>query len=125
MRKTEKQTFLDEIRKDFLSGLSSYDIRNKIKYRKYESMEEYQASDKTYIECMNEAYHTCKIENEGERQRQRELMYSRFLELYREAKERHDHNGACKVLDSMSKLLGLNDADKIEVTNTVYTIKMV
>lgn len=62
-----------------------------------------------------EAYDSCAIENKEEREEQKSLMYERYLFLYRTAVENKETNVAKGILDSISKLLGLNEADKLEI----------
>lgn len=82
-------------------------------------------STNTLSNYICEAYDDCQIENDGEAQAQRELMYERFLNLYKEARDRHDLANARQILDSLSKLLGLNEADKIKVETENITVKLV
>ena len=77
-----------------------------------------------------ECFHVFRFESNSGRQQaiyntQRELMYERFLNLYKEARDRHDLANARQILDSLSKLLGLNEADKIKVETENITVKLV
>ena len=119
--KEKKANLIQYIKELLLAGNLKYEIVKKLRKEGLpemgEEMNEYfkNISTNTLSNYICEAYDDCQIENDGEAQAQRELMYERFLNLYKEARDRHDLANARQILDSLSKLLGLNEADKIKV----------
>ena len=68
---------------------------------------------------LKEAYDKCSIEFAENREKQRELMYDRYLSIYQDAIDARDRSNAAKVLDSLTKLMGLNEPDKIDIKQEV------
>lgn len=123
-----KREVVEFFRKELLNGKSKYEILKAVEEGKYAKKYPYANGKKrtTINQWLQEAYDLCAIENAEQINKQRDLVYERFMELYRQALDRGDVKTAKSVLDSISKLLGLNEAESLDkATHTAITVKLV
>lgn len=66
-----------------------------------------------------DAYKKIKKDYEGERENARSLLMSRYLDLYNDAKDNNDRQAAKGCLDSIMKLTGANEPEKIDLNSKV------
>lgn len=119
----QREALIDEIMCDLLNGMSRFQIKRKLEEQQYENQEKTFSHNVVY-KFINEALERCKLELKENRDEQRTLMYSRILSIYEDAVSAGDRSNALKALDQMTKLIGLNDPDKVEVNANVRVKKV-
>lgn len=123
-RKTDRTTFnKDELMEliwcDILNGVSRYQILLKLERDAYPGFitSAYKRSSKYKI--VKDAYDHCKIELDGNKDKLRQLFYDRLLGLYNDCIENRDRRTALETLKYISKLSGIEEPEKIELSGTL------
>ena len=121
-----KQHLLDKLRDELISGQSKYTIISNLRKGAYDWWPD--SSDKNDTILYNylaEAADTCKFETMAARDEAKALHLERYLDQYRKADAANDRSNARAILDSIGKLMGLNEKEKVEIQNVSYKIKLV
>lgn len=121
-----KQHLLDKLRDELISGQSKYTIISNLRNGAYDWWPESgEKNDTTLYEYLAEAADTCRFETMAARDEAKALHLERYLDQYRKADKANDRTNARAILDSIGKLMGLNEKEKVEIENVSYKIKLV
>lgn len=121
-----KQHLLDKLRNELISGQSRYTIIQNLRNGVYDWWEDSDKKNDTILYAyVAEAADTCKFETMAARDEAKALHLERYLDLYRKCDKANDRTNAKGVLDSIGKLMGLNEKEKVEIEHTSYRIKLV
>lgn len=121
-----KQHLLDKLRDELISGQSRYTIIRNLRNGAYDWWPESgEKSDTIIYNYVAEAADTCKFETMAARDEAKALHLERYLDQYRKADKANDRTNARQILDSIGKLMGLNEKEKVEIEHTSYKIKLV
>lgn len=121
-----KQHLLDKLRDELISGQSRYTIIRNLRNGAYDWWPESPTKNDTILyEYLAEAADTCKFETQAARDEAKALHLERYLDQYRKADAANDRSNARAILDSIGKLMGLNEKEKVEIEHTSYRIKLV
>lgn len=102
--------------KDLIKGLSRYEILRKLENDGYEGFKTSEVSRSSRYNYLQEAYENAKGELREEKEKQRDMFYSRLLSVYKDALKSNDRKNALKALDMAIKLSGLYAEEKKDVT---------
>lgn len=114
----ERAEKVNQLWSDIINGYSRYELMRRLETDYYGWKSDKWAQSQRY-KYLKEAYDRCSIEFAENREKQRELMYDRYLSIYQDAIDARDRSSAAKVLDSLTKLMGLNEPDKIDIKQEV------
>lgn len=121
-----KQHLLDKLRDELISGQSRYTIVRNLRNSAYDWWADSgKKSDTILYAYVAEAADTCKFETQVARDEAKALHLERYLDQYRKADAANDRTNARAILDSIGKLMGLNEKEKVEIEHTSYRIKLV
>lgn len=121
-----KQHLLDKLRDELISGQSRYTIIRNLRNGAYDWWPESgEKCDTVLYNYVAEAADTCKFETMAARDEAKALHLERYLDQYRKADAANDRTNARAILDSIGKLMGLNEKEKVEIENVSYKIKLV
>lgn len=104
---------------DIMNGLSRYQIKLKLERDAYEGFETSKLSRTAQYNHIKNAYDKCEIELQGHRDELRKVFYDRFLSLYNDCIENRDRRTALETLKYITKLSGLEEPEKIELSGTL------
>ena len=117
---------LDKLRDELISGQSKYTIISNLRNGAYDWWEDSDKKNDTILyNYLAEAADTCKFETMAARDEAKALHLERYLDQYRKADKANDRTNARAILDSIGKLMGLNEKEKVEIEHTSYKIKLV
>lgn len=114
----ERAEKINQLWSDIINGYSKYELMRRLETDYYNWKSDKWSQSQRY-KYLKEAYDKCAIEFAENREKQRQLMYDRYLSIYQDAVDARDRNNAAKVLDSLTKLMGLNEPDKIDIKQEV------
>lgn len=121
-----KQHLLDKLRDELISGQSRYTIIRNLRNGAYDWWPDSGDKNDTILYAyVAEAADTCKFETMAARDEAKALHLERYLDQYRKADAANDRTNARAILDSIGKLMGLNEKEKVEIQNVSYKIKLV
>lgn len=115
-KKYTKEVIINELWVDVVNGLTRYELMQKLDADKY-SLPTSLLTKACKYNYINAAYDKCKIEMQGEAIGMRATILNRYLSVYNDAVMNSDRQSAIRALDSVTKLLGLNEADKLDITS--------
>lgn len=115
-KKYLKEVIVNEIWVDVVNGLTRYELLQKLNADKY-SFPTSKSSKQSKYNYINEAFAKCKIELQGEAVQHRATILNRYLSVYNDAVMNDDRTNAIRALDSVTKLMGLNEAEKLDITS--------
>ena len=117
---------LDKLRDELISGQSRYTIISNLRNGAYDWWPDSDKKSHTILyKYVAEAAETCKFETLAARDEAKALHLERYLDQYRKADAANDRTNARAILDSIGKLMGLNEKEKVEIENVSYKIKLV
>lgn len=125
-KKLDYEKRLGYVRKELISGVSRYDILEKLQngeYDWYPGSEEMQRGNLTMM--IKEAADTCRFETAAALDEQKALHLERYLDLYRDCREHNDRMTARATLADIARLMGLNSPESLKIEETTYRIKLV
>lgn len=112
----EKDELIELMWIDLCAGVSGYQIMLKLDRDAYTGYETSKLSQATKYKYLQLAYGKCEGELQEEREKLRDLFYSRFLSVYEEAMENRDRQNAIRALDLASKIAGVYAEEKKDIT---------
>ena len=112
----EKEELIELMFLDLCAGISRYQLMLKLDRDAYEGYETSHLSKATKYRYLQLAYGRCEGELQEEREKLRNLFYSRFLSVYEEAMENRDRQNAIRALDLASKIAGVYTEKKKDIT---------
>lgn len=107
--------------KDLLDGFMKWEIQDKFIKGFYAYKPTGKKIDNTWFEkAWNQMLQFFSLDRESDITEQRDKMYARFLSLYKQNLENNNLKEARLTLDSLNKLLGLNqDNIKMQINDQV------
>lgn len=115
----KKEELLELIWCDIMNGVSRYQIKLKLERDAYEGYPTSTYSRSGQYKLIKDAYDKCEIELQGKRDELRKVFYDRFLSLYNDCIENGDRRTALETLKYITKLSGLEEPEKIELSGTL------
>lgn len=117
MNSYQNYELLCKIADDIIVGYTWKDIKKKIEADKYEPFKTSNKTRERQWQYYKEATALLKVEFEEEKKELRNVLYERYLSLYKTCVSRNEMNTALNSLKEIAKLMGLNEADKVDVTS--------
>lgn len=99
---------------DIINGFSRYELLRRLEVDYYNWGSDKWCRAKRF-EVLKKAYDQCKLELIENREELKMTMFNRYLSVYQSSIENMDRANAIKALDSISKLSGINDPEKIDI----------
>lgn len=107
---------LYRITSDIIEGASRGTVVRKMKNNEYNmSFKTSEYADNTIIKMYKEAHRWLKVEQDGDKDQLRNVFYERYLNLYKNSLEANDRTNALATLKEMTRMLGLNEPDKLNI----------
>lgn len=104
------------ITSDIIEGANRETVVRKMKNDKYNmSFKTSDYTDNTIIKMYKEAHRWLKVEQEGDKDQLRNVFYERYLNLYKNSLQANDRTNALATLKEMTRMLGLNEPDKLNI----------
>lgn len=116
--KYTKEEWLNQLWVDVMNGYSRYELLRRLEVDYYGWDSDKWSRSKRY-ELLKEAYNKCKLELTEKRDDLKMVMFNRYLSIYQDAVESRDRSNALKALDSITKLSGIAEPDKVDITQDV------
>ena len=104
---------LCKIADDIIVGYTWKDIKKKIETDQYNPFKTSNKTRERQWQYYKEATALLKVEFEEEKKELRNVLYERYLSLYKTCVSRNEMNTALNSLKEIAKLMGLNEADKV------------
>lgn len=117
MNTYQNYELLCKIADDIIVGYTWKDIKKKIETDQYEPFKTSNKTRERQWQYYKEATALLKVEFEEEKKELRNVLYERYLSLYKTCISRNEMNTALNSLKEIAKLMGLNEADKVDVTS--------
>lgn len=104
------------ITSDIIEGASRQTVIKKMKDNGYNmSFNTSDYTDNTIIKMYKEAHRWLKVEQEGDKDQLRNVFYERYLNLYKNSLQANDRTNALATLKEMTRMLGLNEPEKLNI----------
>lgn len=104
------------ITSDIIEGANRETVVRKMKNNKYNmSFKTSDYTDNTIIKMYKEAHRWLKVEQEGDKDQLRNVFYERYLNLYKISLDANDRTNALATLKEMTRMLGLNEPEKLNI----------
>lgn len=117
MNTYQNYELLCKIADDIIVGYTWKDIKKKIDTDQYNPFKTSNKTRERKWQYYKEATALLKVEFEEEKKELRNVLYERYLSLYKTCVSRNEMNTALNSLKEIAKLMGLNEADKVDVTS--------
>lgn len=117
MNSYQNYELLCRIADDIIYGYNYKDIKKKLENDQYEPFKTSNKTRERQWQYYKEATALLKVEFDEEKKELRNVLYERYLSLYKTCVSRNEMNTALNSLKEMAKLMGLNEADKIDITS--------
>lgn len=118
-QKYTREDWLNQLWTDIMNGFSRYELIRRLEVDYYGWGSDKWSRSKRY-EVLKEAHDKCKMELTEKRDELRQVMYNRYLSVYQSAVENMDRSNAIKALDSIVKLSGISEPEKVDITQDVH-----
>lgn len=118
-QKYSREDWLNQLWTDIMNGFSRYELIRRLEVDYYGWGSDKWSRAKRY-EVLKEAHDKCKMELTENRDELRKVMYNRYLSVYQSAVENMDRGNAIKALDSIVKLSGISEPEKVDITQDVH-----
>lgn len=117
-KKYLKDVWVQHLWKEIINGKTQYELIKELEADKYRwGSNEWSRAQRYKV--VKAAYDKCAIELAENREAQRSLMQERYLTIYEDALRSSDRTNARQTLDSLTKLMGLNEPEKININQDV------
>lgn len=104
---------------DLCNGLTKCDIMQKLDNDMYEDIQTSKLSKSMRYKVISDAYSMAKSELEEQREKQRELFYSRLTTVFNDSMQANDRQNALKALEMFAKFGDLYTKEKVEISGTI------
>ena len=105
---------------DLCNGLTRCDIMQKLDNNMYDDIETSKLSKSMRYKVISDAYEMAKSELEEQREKQRELFYSRLTTVFNDSMQANDRQNALKALEMFAKFGDLYDnKQKVEISGNL------
>lgn len=115
-REVARRLLIDEVTVDLVNGVPKSDILTKLQDGIYEHVTSPTMSMVTSYRVYNAAMAKIRQDSEDSIAEKRELLWSRYENLYRESLELGNHMNARACLSDMARIFGLQAPEQKEVT---------
>lgn len=107
---------LYRITSDIIEGANRETVLRKMKNNLYKmSFKTSDYTDNTILKMYKEAHRWLKVEQEGDKEQLRNVFYERYLNLYKNSLQANDRTNALATLKEMTRMLGLNEPEKLNI----------
>ena len=104
------------ITSDIIEGASRGTVVRKMKNNEYNmSFKTSEYADNTIVKMYKEAHRWLKVEQDGDKDQLRNVFYERYLNLYKNSLQANDRTNALATLKEMTRMLGLNEPEKLNI----------
>lgn len=104
------------ITSDIIEGANRETVVRKMKNNEYNmSFKTSDYADNTITKMYKEAHRWLKVEQEGDKDQLRNVFYERYLNLYKNSLQANDRTNALATLKEMTRMLGLNEPEKLNI----------
>lgn len=104
------------ITSDIIEGANRETVVRKMKNNEYNmSFKTSDYADNTIIKMYKEAHRWLKVEQDGDKDQLRNVFYERYLNLYKNSLQANDRTNALATLKEMTRMLGLNEPEKLNI----------
>lgn len=104
------------ITSDIIEGANREFVVRKMKNNEYNmSFKTSEYADNTIIKMYKEAHRWLKVEQDGDKDQLRNVFYERYLNLYKNSLQANDRTNALATLKEMTRMLGLNEPEKLNI----------
>lgn len=104
------------ITSDIIEGANREYVVRKMKNNEYNmSFKTSEYADNTIIKMYKEAHRWLKVEQDGDKDQLRNVFYERYLNLYKNSLQANDRTNALATLKEMTRMLGLNEPEKLNI----------
>ena len=104
------------ITSDIIEGANRETVVRKMKNNEYNmSFKTSDYADNTIMKIYKEAHRWLKVEQEGDKDQLRNVFYERYLNLYKNSLQANDRTNALATLKEMTRMLGLNEPEKLNI----------
>lgn len=104
------------ITSDIIEGANRETVVRKMKNNEYNmSFKTSDYADNTIMKMYKEAHRWLKVEQEGDKDQLRNVFYERYLNLYKNSLQANDRTNALATLKEMTRMLGLNEPEKLNI----------
>lgn len=110
---------LNCICKDIINGYTMRSVVSKLKKNGYNGLKTEHLGNDALEGYYREAVRDLRVEFGNEREKLRDAAYERYLNIYKTSMEANDRTNAINSLKEMSRLLGLNNPDTVQVNNHI------
>ena len=101
---------------DIIEGANRETVVRKMKNDEYNmSFKTSEYADNTILRMYKEAHRWLKVEQEGDKDELRNIFYERYLNLYKNSLQANDRTNALATLKEMTRMLGLNEPEKLNI----------
>lgn len=101
---------------DIIEGANREAVLRKMKIDGYNmSFKTSDYTDNTILKMYKEAHRWLKVEQEGDKDQLRNVFYERYLNLYKNSLQANDRTNALATLKEMTRMLGLNEPEKLNI----------
>ena len=115
-KKLQRQLLEDEVIADIVNGVAKSDILTKIQTGIYDHANPLGVSVKTSYIVYNHSLERIKIDSEDKLEEKRQVLWSRYENIYRESMESGNLMNARATLDSIAKVFGLASPEETKIT---------
>lgn len=117
-KKYLKEEWVQEIWIKIINGKTRYEIIKELEADSYGWGSDTWSRAQRY-KVVKQAYDECAVELAENREAQRNLMYDRYLSIFEDSINNSDRTNARQTLDSLTKLMGLNEPERININQDV------
>lgn len=104
------------ITSDIIEGANRETVVRKMKNNEYNmSFKTSDYADNTIMKMYKEAHRWLKVEQDGDKEQLRNVFYERYLALYKNSLRANDRTNALATLKEMTRMLGLNEPEKLNI----------
>lgn len=104
------------ITSDIIEGANRETVVRKMKNNEYNmSFKTSEYADNTIVKMYKEAHRWLKVEQDGDKDQLRNVFYERYLNLYKNSLQANDRTNALATLKEMTRMLGLNEPEKLNI----------
>ena len=101
---------------DIIEGANRETVVRKMKNDEYNmSFKTSEYADNTILRMYKEAHRWLKVEQEGDKDELWNIFYERYLNLYKNSLQANDRTNALATLKEMTRMLGLNEPEKLNI----------
>lgn len=109
----------NEVYNDILNGATYSVLINKIVNAEYEGCNGFKYTKKSAESIVGRVKQTIREDYKQDREELKERLSTMLFDVYTEAREMGDRQAALKAVEQIAKMTGVNEAQKMEVSQKV------